>query len=159
MKLLDKIKLNSTIYYGKQKFKVLGKSCYTTQKTPNLIYAKILLDNHFVLILVPSDSVAYLGQNLGEIKEFNTYPSKVVYNGKLFRCINSDYQIVLKLYFGSPIEVEGEVEFWDYESNESDIISVAVSSREGKRADVVAKYIDYYQIVVENNNKYEKQKK
>ena len=83
----------------------------------------------------------------GTLPEFNQYGEKVSYNGKSFEQVNHDYQMVVCIDFGNPLEVEGEVEFWDYE-NDSDIISVAVVSRSKVRADVVAKYISFDDIVI-----------
>ena len=100
------------------------------------------------MVISPQDEIAYFGKNEGTISEFNQYGEKVLYNGKSFEQINHDYQIVVEIEFGNPLDVEGEVEFWDYE-NDSDIISVAVVSRNKERADVLAKYISFDDIVID----------
>lgn len=147
MDLLNKIIEGSSIIVEGKEYKVLGKGYYVTQKEPNALYAKILLPNHYVLVISPSDSIAYFGQNRGLIEEFNSFDDKVYYNNKCFEQVNHDYQILIHLLFGSPLEVEGEVEFWDYEYN-NEIISIAEVSRNKLRADVVAQYIDYANIDV-----------
>lgn len=147
MTLLDEIIEGASIKINGDEYKVLGKGFYVTQGDPESSYAKILLEDHHVLVLVPSEKVAYFGKNVGRLTEFDLYPSEVEYEGKSYKQMNHDYQIATCIEFGSPLEVEGEVEFWDYEV-ENLIISVAVVSRDKKRADVVAQYISYDDINV-----------
>lgn len=147
MTLISKIIEGSSVKINQDKYKVLGKVFYVTQNDPESSYAKILLEDHHVLVLVPSDKVAYFGKNEGRLVEFDLYPSEVEYKGKSYKQMNHDYQIATCIEFGSPLEVEGEVEFWDYEF-ENLIISVAVVSRDKKRADVVAQYIPYDDIEI-----------
>lgn len=128
-------------------YRVLGKTFYVTEKAPTDTYAKILLDNHNVLVISPSDEIAYFGKNEGHIQEFDSYPETVVYRGVKYKMINHDYQIVSCIEFGSTLEIEGEVEYWDYEMNDM-IVSIAVVSRTKKRADVVARYLSLDQISV-----------
>ena len=146
-KLLETIKENSIISIENKKYKVLGKVFYTTQNDHNSTYAKILLENHNVLVLSPMDNIAYFGKNEGQLQSFDSLDTIIEYNGKLFNQVNHDYQIVLKIEFGSPIEVEGEVEFWDYECDD-EIISIAKVSRDNSRADVVAQYISLENIEI-----------
>ena len=129
------------------KYQVLGKTFYVTEKAPNDFYVKILLNDHNVLVVSPSDEIAYFGKNEGHIQEFDGYPETVVYKGLKYELINHDYQIVTCIEFGLPLDVEGEVEYWDYEVNDM-IISVAVTSRQKIRADVIAHYLTFDQIFV-----------
>lgn len=147
MKLLDKIIEGSSIIFEGNKYRVLGKGFYVTQDDPNTIYAKILLSNHNVLVISPEDNIAYFGKNVGQISDFDSFSEQIEYNQKKFTKVASDYQIMIDLSFGSPLDVEGEVAYWDYEY-EDEIISIAVVSRTKKRADVIAKYIDLESIEV-----------
>lgn len=147
MKLLDKIVEGSSIIFEEEKFNVLGKCYYVTQKDPNTVYAKILLNDHYVLVVSPEDNIAYFGKNIGQIYEFDSFDNTVIFKEKEFEQVNTDYQIMVELVFGSPLDVEGEVLYWDYESG-NDIISIAIVSRTNKRADVVAKYIDLSNIKI-----------
>lgn len=147
MTLISKIIEGSSVKINGEKYKVLGKVFYVTQGDPESLYAKFLLEDHHVLVIVPTDKVAYFGKNEGRLVEFDLYSPKVEFKGKLYEQVNHDYQIATHIEFGSPLEVEGEVEFWDYEV-ENLIISVAVVSRDKKRADVVAQYISYDEIKV-----------
>lgn len=147
MTLLDKITDGCSVKINGKEYKILGKVFYVTQGDPVSSYAKMLLENYHVLVIIPTDKVAYLGKNEGRLPEFDFYPSKVEFNGKLYKQVNHDYQIATYIEFGAPLDVEGEVEFWDYEV-ENLIISVAVVSRDKKRADVVAKYISYDDIEI-----------
>lgn len=148
MNILDRITEGCTISIANEKYKVLSKVLYVTQNESQSVYAKMILEKHNILVISPQDEIAYFGKNEGTISEFNQYGEKVIYNGKSFEQINHDYQIVVEIEFGNPLDVEGEVEFWDYE-NDSDIISVAVVSRSKERADVLAKYISFDDIVID----------
>jgi hypothetical protein len=53
----------------------------------------------------------------------------------------------LKIEFGSPLDAEGEFEFWDCEAEDS-LVSVAVLSRNKKQADILARYINFSDIKV-----------
>lgn len=147
MNILDKITKGCTISIANKKYKVLSKVLYVTQNESQSIYAKMILEEHNILVISPQDEIAYFGKNKGTLPEFSQYGEKVLYNGKSYEQVNHDYQIVVSIEFGNPLDVEGEVEFWDYE-NDSDIISVAVDSRSKVRADVVAKYISFDDIVI-----------
>lgn len=147
MNLLDRIIDGSAIEVENHKHTVLGKGYYVTQSDFKTVYAKVLLDNHYVLVVSPSDSIAYYGKNYGKLAEFDSLNNIVTFNGKNFKKVNSDYQIMTRLAFGSPLEVEGEVMYWDYEADE-DIISIAVVSRTQERADVIAKYVDLENIKI-----------
>lgn len=147
MNILDRITEGCTISIANAKYKVLSKVLYVTQNEPQSVYAKMILEDHNILVVSPQDEIAYFGKNEGTLPEFNQYGEKVSYNGKSFEQVNHDYQMVVGINFGNPLDVEGEVEFWDYE-NDSDIISVAVVSRSKERADVVAKYISFEDFVI-----------
>lgn len=147
MSILDRITEGCTISVANEKYKVLSKVLYVTQNEPQSVYAKMILDDHNILVVSPQDEIAYFGKNEGTLPEFNQYGEKVLYNGKSYEQVNHDYQIVVGIKFGNPLDVEGEVEFWDYE-NDRDIISIAVVSRNKVRADVVARYISIDDIVI-----------
>lgn len=140
MTLLERINEKSILKILGDEYKVLGKTFYVTEKEPDVMYAKILLQNHYVLVISPEDMVFYFGKDVGTIVDFSGFNEHVTYNQNLFHQVNHDYQIVVSIEFGSPLKVEGEVEFWDYEY-EDNVISVAVNSRTKSRADVIAKYI------------------
>lgn len=147
MNLLDNIVEGSSIIFEGNKYNVLGKCYYVTQKDPKTVYAKILMNDHHVLVVSPTDNVAYFGKNFGQIREFDSFDTTVKFKEKYFEQVNTDYQIMIELVFGAPLDVEGEVLYWDYESGD-DIISVAIVSRTNKRADVVAKYIDLFDVQI-----------
>ncbi len=147
MNTIEMIHAESKILFEGREYSVLGKTIYVSQKAADTPYAKILLNNHYVLVISPSDGVAYFGKNKGRLEEFDGFPSVVHYKGLEFEQVAHDYQVVLQIMFGDPFAVEGEVEYWDYESGEN-IISTAITSREKKRADVVARYIDIESIEI-----------
>lgn len=155
MNLADKIVENSDVVIDGKAYKVLGKALYNTQDVPETTYYKILFEDHFVLVIVPSEEITYFGKNMGLVKEFETCPFEscprtVKYLGKMYTQKTHDHQVLLELLFGSQHEVEGNVEFWDYETIENDIISLAIDKCTSKRADVVGRYISLDEIEVFN---------
>jgi hypothetical protein len=144
---LERITENSTIIYKGKRYKVLGKTLYTTQNDPKSVYAKMLLEGHHVLVVSPEDKIAYFGKNEGKLASFDSFGVSIDFDGKIFEQVNRDYQIVLKIEFGFPLDIEGEVEYWDYEAEDM-IISIAIVSRTKERADVVARYITFDDIEV-----------
>ena len=146
MSLAGKIVEGSVIKFSDTDYKVLGKATYSTRNEPDSIYIKVLLEGHHVLVIVP-DEMIYFGVNKGRIPEFDSYGETVNYQGKQFKQVNHDHQIRLDLEFGSRTEVEGNVEFWDYEEGNI-IISIAVNEWTHEREDVFAKYISFDDIVV-----------
>ena len=144
---INKIIEGSHIVISDVEYQVLGKTFYVTEKAPDDSYVKILLNDHYVLVVSPSDCIAYFGKNEGCLTAFDGHPQFVIYDGLKYEMVNHDYQIVKCIEFGFPLDIEGEVEFWDYEVDDM-IISVAVTSREKSRADVVARYISLDQIFV-----------
>lgn len=144
---INQIIKGSHIVISDVEYQVLGKAFYVTEKVPDDSYVKILLNDHNVLVVSPSDSIAYFGKNEGCLTAFDGCPKSVIYDGLKYEMVNHDYQIVTCIEFGFPLDIEGEVEFWDYEVDDM-IISVAVTSRKKSRADVVARYISLDQIFV-----------
>ena len=147
MNTIEMIIPGSKILFDGKTYDVLGKTIYVSQQAPDTPYAKFLLEDHYVLVVSPSDGVAYFGKNEGRVVEFDGFPEVTNYKGQKFEKVAHDYQVVMQIIFGDPFAVEGEVEFWDYESGDS-IISTAITSREKKRADVVAEYIDFDDIAI-----------
>jgi hypothetical protein len=86
-----------------------------------------------------------LGKNGGFLKSFDSLDEEVVFNEILYKKVNHDMQILKEVIFGK--DVEGDVEFWDYEGNDGNIISIAVDEL-GKHQDVVAKYINLEDIMI-----------
>ncbi|MGI5897830.1 MAG: hypothetical protein ACOX6Q_01570 [Candidatus Dojkabacteria bacterium] len=147
MNIVEKISEGSSLVIEGKSYKILGKVFYATQNKPELIYVKILLEEDYVLVLVPSDKIAYFGRNEGRIPEFDGFKKTVLFRDKKFKQINHDYQVVLRVDLGSLLDVEGEVEFWDYEVDDL-IVSIAIVSRNKERADVIAKYLSFSEIEI-----------
>jgi len=142
-KIISEIKKDIVITIDSREHKVLAKAKYVTQKSPDNFYFKILLSDHYVLVIAPADEFISFGRNVGDSGVVEPFADIVKYNNEEYKKIIKDYQIMVNLEFGSPIEIEGEVEFWDYEciSDESKIISVGYIKRTGERADIIGKVI------------------
>lgn len=147
MVFLDKIQINSSIQVFKHIYTVVGTAIYVTEKNPEMEYAKILLNDHNVLVVSPDDGIAYIGKNVGHICEFDGFPESVYFKGVQYNKVANDYQILTQILFGSPLDIEGEVQYWDYEAGNC-IISTAITSRKKERADVVGQYISLNDIEI-----------
>ena len=129
---LNKVVEGSNIVIDNLSYKVLGKTFYVTEKGCSETYAKILLNNHNVLVVSLTDGVAYFGKNKGRLVEFDGYPETVNYDGAKYEKVSHDYQIVTKIEFGSPLEVEGEVEYWSVKGGAHAFIVIGMNADDYK---------------------------
>ena len=119
---------------------VIGCVDYVALGRPTTVHTKVFFDNKQVLVLSASSNFACFGRDLGAITENDSFDQNIIFEGNNYDFQNSDYQVVKFVRFGSPTELEGEVEYWDYQgTNDPKLqISFAKVSRTGKRSDVVA---------------------
>lgn len=140
-KLVDAIKENSKIRIQGKDYNVLAKVLYVTEKETQKWYAKVQLDNHYVLVISPYDNFMYFGY-VGEAMTCDfPSPETLEFNGNIYQKDADDYQIVKEFVFGDCLTMEGEVQFSDY-SYEDKIISLGLITRTAKRADVYAKVVE-----------------
>ena len=64
MNILDRITEGCTISIANAKYKVLSKVLYVTQNEPQSVYAKMILEDHNILVVSPQDEIAYFGRNI-----------------------------------------------------------------------------------------------
>jgi len=138
---IEKIHENSVLEIKGKMYHVLAKVKYVTESHPSNRYAKIQLENHFVLVIAPFDNYMYFGY-VG-----NTYPcdfptpNSISYNGKIFSKDSEDYQIVKEFIFWDFLSMEGEVQYTDFSCWNS-LISLWIISRTKERSDVYAETIN-----------------
>ncbi len=146
-KLIDSVKESSKIRVHGRDYKVLAKVFYVTESETQKWYAKIQLENHYVLVISPYDDYMYFGY-VGEAMKYGfPSPDALEFEGDVYKKDADDYQIVKQFVFGNCLTMEGEVLFSDY-SYENKIISLGLITRTGKRADVYAEVIDIEDVEV-----------
>ena len=143
-KLIEAIKENSKIRVRGKDYNVLAKVLYVTESETQKWYAKIQLENHFVLVISPYDDYMYVGDAM---KCGFPSPETLEFEGNLYKKDADDYQMVKQFVFGDFLTMEGEVQFSDY-SYEDKIISLGLLTRTGKRADVYAEVIALEEVEV-----------
>ena len=146
-KLIDSVKENSKIRVHGRDYKVLAKVFYVTESETQKWYAKIQLENHYVLVISPYDDYMYFGYVGEAMKCGFPSPDALEFEGDVYKKDADDYQIVKQFVFGNCLTMEGEVQFSDY-SYENKIISLGLITRTGKRADVYAEVIDIEDVEV-----------
>lgn len=146
-KLIEAIKENSKIRVQGKEYNVLAKVFYVTESETKNWYAKIQLENHYVLVISPYDDFMYFGY-VGDAMpcEFPS-PETLEFEGNIYKKDADDYQIVKQFVFGNCLTMEGEVLFSDY-SYDDKIISLGLVTRTGQRADVYAEVIEIGDIEV-----------
>ena len=146
-KLIEAIKENSRIRVQGKDYRVLAKVFYVTESETENWYAKIQLENHYVLVISPYDHFMYFGY-VGEAMpcEFPS-PETLEFEGNIYTKDADDYQIVKQFVFGNCLTMEGEVQFSDY-SYEDKIISLGLITRTRQRADVYAEVIEIEDIEI-----------
>ena len=146
-KLIEAIKENSKIRVRGKDYNVLAKVLYVTESETQKWYAKIQLENHFVLVISPYDDYMYFGYVGDAMKCGFPSPETLEFEGNLYKKDADDYQMVKQFVFGDFLTMEGEVQFSDY-SYEDKIISRGLLTRTGKRADVYAEVIALEEVEV-----------
>ena len=146
-KLIEAIKENSKIRVRGKDYNVLAKVLYVTESETQKWYAKIQLENHFVLVISPYDDYMYFGYVGDAMKCGFPSPETFEFEGNLYKKDADDYQMVKQFVFGDFLTMEGEVQFSDY-SYEDKIISLGLLTRTGKRADVYAEVIALEEVEV-----------
>ena len=99
-KLIENIKENSEIEIQGKKYRVLAKVFYVTESEKQNWYAKIQLENHYVLVISPFDDYMYFGY-VGETMncDFPT-PDVLEFEGNIYNKDVDDYQMVKEFVFG-----------------------------------------------------------
>lgn len=139
-KLIEAIKDNTKIRVQGKNYNVLAKVLYVTESETENWYAKIQLENHYVLVISPYDDFMYFGY-VGDAMPCDfPSPATLEFEGNIYKKDADDYQIVKQFVFGNCLTMEGEVQFSDY-SCEDKIISLGLITRTGQRADVYAEII------------------
>lgn len=143
-KLIDQITENSTIHVCGEKHFVKSKTFYVTEGEQANWYAKMVFEDHSILVIAPFDEFMYFGRIENIFGDGESFPEEITYKGIKFAKVAEDYQIVKQLVFGSPTVAEGEVVYADYSSDEADevVLSLAVVSRTKNRADVIARVVE-----------------
>jgi len=142
--IINKIRNGTNLIIKGNKYKVFAKAKYVTENNPENWYVKVFLSDHCVLVLSPSDSFVAVGRDVGSIGIDEPFGDIIEYQGEKYKQTTRDYQILINLEFGDPVETEAEVRFWDYEGidDPNRILSLGSLTRTGKRADVVVEVID-----------------
>lgn len=132
--------------------KLLVKGCtksiasvvkYCTYEEPTSYYFKIMTDDHYVLVVSLNENYAYYGTIIPKVTASFLKKKYITYKGNKFTKTNSGYQVVDRIILGDSRIIEGEVSFVDFSCEKlAQIISAAIVSRTGKRADVLAEIID-----------------
>lgn len=142
--LIERITENCAVSVCGEKHYVRSKTLYVTEGELTNWYAKMVFEDHSILVVAPFDEFMYFGRIENIFGDGWEFPEEIEYNGVKFEKAAADYQIVKHLVFGDPLVAEGEVEYADYSSEDAEevVLSLAVVSRTKKRADVVAKVVE-----------------
>lgn len=119
-------------------------------------YIKIMFtDSSFLLVVLEEKEIYFAEKLLGKAKDINDEEIGVkeilVYNDKEYKLANkNDYQYCIQLYFGSPLDIEGECRFSDYfpVTGPKEFLSLGWLSKTGERADINCQILDTSEISV-----------
>jgi len=117
-------------------------------------YYKIIFNDSSFMLIMPNDKELYYADKLiGEIEEIKDSDignlETIQYNNKTYKLGNKDdYQFVLQLLVGNPLEIEGECRFSDYfpDTGPKEFLSLGWLIRTGERADINCQIIDISKI-------------
>jgi hypothetical protein len=117
-------------------------------------YIKIIFyDGAFMLIMIADEEIYFSGTIIGHIDEIADadigLKQELRYKDKIYTLGNKDdYQYVIRLYVGTPFDIEGECRFSDYFSTqgEKEFLSLGFLSSTNERADINPVYVDISEI-------------
>lgn len=121
-------------------------------------YYKLFFNDGSFLLIIPSEKEIYYSDHLeseiSSIKDEDIGTKDVIiYNQKEYHLENkNDYQFVLKLIVGSPLEIEGECRFSDYYpiTGQKEMLSLGWLSKNNQRADINCQLIDLSSVKIIN---------
>ena len=124
----------------------------------NSYYYKLFFDDGSFLLAIPSEKEIYYSDHTESkisqiLDEDIGNKDNIVYNGKEYHLENKDdYQFVLELIVGSPLEIEGECKFSDYYSitGQKEMLSLGWLSKNGQRADINCQLISLSNVKIIN---------
>lgn len=143
MKNLINLKQNSLIEIDGKTYEVLTKTTYVTNSSTDE-YIKYILSEHNILVVIPTDEMIYLGKIVSDFESKTTFSNTINYEGIQFEKVASDYQLVKSVDYGNPQDVEGEVIWADYASDNKleTYISCAWVPKTNSRADIVGTILE-----------------
>lgn len=148
-KFIESLTEGSIINILGEKYVTIGCVDYLMFNHPETTYTKIYLNDNRMLVMAVSDNFSYFGKDVGTLAEGNNFGKNITFEAKNYELQTNDYQVVKCVRYGSPVKLEGEVEFWDYQGvdDSKSLISLAKVAKTGERSDVVAREVseaDYY---------------
>jgi hypothetical protein len=106
-------------------------------------------DDSYLLIILEDQEVYYSDSYTFEAKTIADHQighdTIIEFEGKTYHLGNkNDYQFVLELVYGSPLDIEGECRFSDYFPTKGDkeFLSLGWLAQTGKRANIHCKILD-----------------
>lgn len=140
MNHLLSIQANNKLTIDNNTYDIISKTSYSLQNDPSAHYLKINLSDSKTLVIIPDDNIAYLGEIIPNLSYQRLNDDELIFNHAKYHKTGAGYQIISKIEFGNPDEVEGECIFEDFESEDGRIISLGIFAN-GQRADIVAQFI------------------
>ena len=124
----------------------------------NSSYYKIFFEDNSLLLIIPTKKEIYYSPNLDSkiesIDDADIGNKEIIkYQSKEYKLDNkNDYQYVLSLIVGNPLESEGECRFSDYYpiSGEKEMLSLGWLSKNNQRADIYCQFIDLSNVKIIN---------
>ena len=124
----------------------------------NSFYYKMFFADGSFLLVIPSEKELYYSDHIeseiSSIKDEDIgVKDVIIYNQKEYHLENKDdYQFVVKLIVGSPLEIEGECKFSDYypTNGQKEMLSLGWLSKNNQRADINCQIISLSSVKIIN---------
>lgn len=146
--LIDNLKENTILIIKDLEYVVKTKTWYTIEEDNSSSYIKCELSNNKVLVVIPDDSLIYIGEAFENLNYERLNENQIKYNDMIFTKTGDGHQIITNIEFGLEDEVEGKCTFEDYEC-ENNIISLGIlTDKDNKVADVFADIIELDEIKI-----------
>jgi len=144
MKFLDSLKFGTKLEIENQEYTVLAMKYYISENDKENWYAKILLsDKHCLCVNPKNNKTIDFGYEIKAISKKEKFPNTIKHNGKIYKFVEKDYQMVKQDVFGDSLLLEGECLFTNHVNieDDSETISMGYIPRTKSRADILLKAI------------------
>ena len=151
MKFLDNLKVGTKLKIEGTVYTVCAMNYFISENDRENWYAKVLLnDKHCLCINPKNNKTLDFGYEVKPFAKKEKFPQTLKYNGKTYKFVEKDYQMVKQLVLGDPTLMEGECLFTNHVNidDDSETISMGYVPRTKSRADIFLKNIPFKNVKI-----------
>ena len=148
--LINNIKIGAKILIKGKEYTVKTKTWYSIYEDNTVSYIKCVLSNNKTLLIIPSENLIYLDEEIDSNKYKELSENEILYKNTVFKLIGEGHQFIKNIEFGDINQIEGECIYKNYEADGNNISLGILPDKGNIRADVFSRLISYNDIKIIN---------